>query len=148
MAEGSAEGGRIVSLLVERLAPPPVVRSEGWCSSQEAVLVLPFPDGAEETLSVPVGELPLHLAALVNLGPRRSAPPGSPAPTGGGLHWRVEARWYGPGGEPAGRTVAGLDGGEDGWWMVSDEEKAPQPTTATQLFRYLCRLLPTDAELG
>ena len=148
MAEATPDEGRIVTLVVERLAPEPVVRSEGWCTSQEAVLVLPFPDGGEETMSVPIGELVIHLAALVGLGPRPPATDGSPVPARPLLHWRVESRWHGPGGEAAGRTVAALDGGDHGWWLVADDGASPQPTTATDLFRRLCRLLPTDAELG
>ena len=112
------------------------------------MLVLPFPDGGEETLSVPVGEIVIHLAALVGLGPRSPAAQGSPPPTTPKLHWRVETSWHGPGGAPAGRVVAALDGGDDGWWLAAESGAAAQPTTATQLFRHLCRLLPTDAELG
>jgi hypothetical protein len=148
VAETTPEEGRVVTLVVERLAPEPVVRSEGWCTSQEAVLVLPLPDGGEETLSVPVGELVIHLAALVGLGPRPSAASGSAPPATPKLHWRVETHWHGPGGVAAGRAVAALDGGDDGWWLTADDGAASQPTTATDLFRYLCRLLPTDAELG
>jgi hypothetical protein len=97
---------------------------------------------------VPVLELVTHLAALVGLDPRPRPVPGSNPPSAPRLHWRIETTWHGPGGKPAARSVAALDGGDDGWWLVGEEAAQPQPTTATELFRRLCRLLPTDAELG
>ena len=53
-----------------------------------------------------------------------------------------------PGGAPANRAVSAFDGGDQGWWLAPDDGTDPQPTTATDLFRRLCRLFPTDAELG
>jgi hypothetical protein len=96
---------------------------------------------------VPVPELVIHLAALVGLGPRPRPAPGSRPPSAPRLHWRVETKWHGPGGEPTGRSVTAVDGDEDGWWLLGDDG-ALQSTNATALFRRLCGLLPTDAELG
>jgi hypothetical protein len=37
---------------------------------------------------------------------------------------------------------------EFGWWLLADDGGEARPTTATELFRRLCALLPQDAELG
>jgi len=97
---------------------------------------------------VPVVELIIHLAALVGLGPRPRPAAGSQPPSDARLHWRVEANWHGPGGKPMARSVAALDGGDGGWWLLGEADEAPRPSTATELFRNLCRLLPMDSELG
>jgi hypothetical protein len=139
--------GAVVRLTLDRLAPEPVVHCTGWCSGEEAALTLPQPDGGNEILIVPVAQLVAHLAALVGLGPRpdgsRQQQPEKPR-----LHWRIEATWHGPGGTLAGRVVAALDGGDAGWWLIPDDGGDARPTTATELFRRLCALLPVDAELG
>ena len=146
--EGRSDDGRVLTILVERLAPEPTVRCEGWCTAEKAVLILPMPDGDNQTLSVPVSEIVVRLAALVGLGPRPRATAEAPPSTTARLHWRVGTQWHGPGGAAKTRTVSALDGGDAGWWLIGGEGTDPEPTTATQLFRRLCRLLPTDAELG
>lgn len=139
-----------VRLRLDRLAPPPEVQCAGWVVPGLAVLALPLPDGGDGVLAVPAGEVVAQLAALAGLGPRPVAPDGSPPPESPRLHWRAEARWFGEGGAERVRSVAAFDGEERGWWLLDPvtDPPTPRPTSATVLFRLLCRLLPTDDELG
>ena len=139
-----------VRLRLDRLAPPPAVECAGWIAPGIAVLALPLPDGGDQVLAMPAADVAAQLAALAGLGPRPVAPDGSPPPQSPRLRWRVEARWFGEGGVERARSVEAIDGAGRGWWLLgpATEPPAARPTSATALFRLLCRLLPTDGELG
>jgi hypothetical protein len=65
-------------------------------------------------------------------------------------HWRVEARWLpAGGGGRSGRVVEVLDTDGGLWRVVADGTAVElRPSTPTQVFRELVRLLPGDAELA
>ena len=138
----------VVRLVVDRVVPPPAVRCPGWIGPGIAVLSLPQAQGPDEILAVPVSELVLHLSALISLGPRPAAVLPPPAPEQVRLSFRISASWYGPGGTPTERVVAGTDAGEVGWWLQDPDGSELIPVTATAIFRRLSALLPKDAELG
>jgi hypothetical protein len=138
-----------VRLSMDRLAPAPEVNCAGWVAPGLAVIALPLPGGVDDILAIPASEIVTHLAALAGLAPRPVAPADSAPPDRPRLHWRAEARWYGHGGAESTRSVAALDGGEQGWWLLDpDANTRARPVSSTTLFRRLAALLPRDEELG
>ncbi len=143
-------------------------RGHGWVGAEDAALVVPAAHPAARRLHVvPTDFVPDALARLNDLGPRPDARLASPVRFAPGVlaqlvatnspelearvreHWRVDAVWQVPGGDVAGRSVEVLDTSE-GLWLVAPVAGEVELTSVrpAELFRLLCGLLPSAAELA
>ena len=143
-------------------------RGHGWVGAEDAALVVPAANPAARRLHVvPTDFLPDALARLNDLGPRPEVRLASPIRFAPGVlaqlvatngpelqgrvreHWRVDAVWHGPGGDVGGRSVEVLDTSEGLWLIVpvAGEVELTHVRPA-EVFRLLCGLLPSAAELA
>jgi hypothetical protein len=141
----------------------------GWVGAEEAALVVPAARPAVRRLHVvPRDFVPDALARLNDLGPRPGGRLASPIRFAPGVlaqlvaanspelqapvreHWRVDAVWQLSGGEVEGRSVEVLDTSEGLWLVapVADGEVELTHVRPAEVFRLLCDLLPSHAELG
>jgi hypothetical protein len=126
---------------------------DGWIRSDAASLLLDLPGGMRDFLTVHPSFLPAAIARVVRLGPRprvRSGPVRVPAAelgSGAWRVWRAEMTWKGPG---VRRREVHVADGREGLRLVEPdgEEAVLRPTTPTEVWRLLIRLLPDTAELG
>jgi hypothetical protein len=138
----------------------------GWVGAEHAALVVPAGRPAVRRLHVvPTDFVPDALARLNDLGPSREEIFASPIRFAPAVlaqliatdeldapvreHWRVEAVWQRPAGEVASRSVEVLDT-RRGLWLITPAAAEVELTHVrpAEVFRLLCDLLPTAAELG
>jgi hypothetical protein len=138
----------------------------GWVGRDQAALVVPA-GGVFRLHTVPTDFVPDALARLNDLGPRPGVEPAAPVRFDAGAlaqavasgsheltgsvreHWRVDALWATPGGEPGGRYVEVLDA-STGLWLVAPLNGQVElvQVRPAEVFRLLCALLPRAGELG
>jgi hypothetical protein len=144
-------------------------RGHGWVGAEHAAVVVPAGRPAARRLHVvPTDFVPDALARLNDLGPRPGGRLASPIRFAPGVlaqlvatnsaelqarvreHWRVDALWQRPDGEVAGRSVEVLDTNEGLWLVapVADGEVELTHVRPAEVFRLLCDLLPSAAELA
>ena len=148
----------------------------GWVDGLfgPAGYVLAASDGDGELMTGTVAALPLQIAALVGLGPRRVpddpeaalgafesiedalADPDLPADVAAvlaapdALRWSARASWVAAEGDDVERDVVAIDGGAAGLLLCTplpaSEEIALVPCSSTDVWRALCALLPYPSE--
>jgi hypothetical protein len=142
-------------------------RGHAWVGAEDAALVVPGAKPGVQTLRVvPTCFVPYALTRLNDLGPRPDTRLASPIRFAPGVlaqlvatnspelqarvreHWRVDAVWRGPEGDFAGRSVEVLDTSE-GLWLIAPAAAEVELTHVrpAEVFRLLCALLPSAAEL-
>jgi len=125
---------------------------QGWASYEDAALLLPAREGADERrtlLAVHPTLLPGALARLVGLAPRPRPEAATPVSYVEGTldgvirRWRLEAAWTLASGTAGGATLEMIDTEGGIWLLQPTDEGAPMawPVTPTFAWRQLVRLV-------
>lgn len=146
---------------------------QGWVTPSAAALLLEVHQGVYDFVTLPPDLVPVSLARMVRLGPRRvGAREPVLLPDGmiddlwhedagrrrealgllggakGRWAWRAEMVWPTSDGRLEGTWVAAVDG-PDGLYLVEgDGGGTLRPSTASEAWGYLVTLLPSDEELA
>jgi hypothetical protein len=147
--------------------------ARGWLGPAGAAVVHPLPDGRARLVAIPPSLLVDALVRLNDVGPR-PRPAGErlrmePGTLAMALatrdparapelreiledlreHWRVSARWEPAPGALGARTLEVLDT-DGGYWLVVPDLPTVElwPSTPTEVYRALCRLLPLTDEVA